>query len=51
MLKPTFLNICIFLFIKCIVFYIFLMIVNDNFTMLKGIFHIKMEKIYSITYG
>ncbi len=44
MIKPTFLNICIFLFTKCIVFYFFLMIANNDFTMLKGIFHIKNGK-------
>lgn len=44
MIKPTFLNICIFLFTKCIVFYFFLMIANSDFTMLKGIFHIKNGK-------
>lgn len=44
MLKSTFLNVCIFLFVKCIVFYFFLMLVNNDFTMLKGIFHIKSGK-------
>lgn len=44
MLKPTFLNICIFLFTKCIIFYFFLMIINNDFTMLKGVFHIKNGK-------
>ncbi len=41
MLKINYLNICFYLLINCIIFYLFLMIMNNDFTMLKGVFNIK----------
>lgn len=35
MLKPSFLNVCIFWFAKCIIFYFFLMIINNEFKLLQ----------------
>ena len=41
MLKITYINICFYLFINCVIFYLSLMVINNDFTMLKGIFEIK----------
>ena len=35
MLKPTFLNICISIFFKYVLFYILLMVINDDFQLLQ----------------
>ncbi len=41
MLKPNYINICFYLFIKSIIFYLLLMVVNNDFTMLKSVLDTK----------